>query len=98
MLRPCRHAMCISISCMLHVIDVCTAEEAFAHDLSLAMFILVIIDILNSLLDQWTSETQKMNHMINSPSFSIKDSQNHFLNEKSIVNEDINIDTLDEDN
>ena len=60
--------------------------------------ILVIIDILNSLLDQWTSETQKMNHMINSPSFSIKDSQNHFLNEKSIVNEDINIDTLDEDN
>ena len=45
MLRPCRHAMCISISCMLHVIDVCTAEEAFAHDLSLAMFILVIIDI-----------------------------------------------------
>ena len=40
--------------------------------------ILTIIQILQSLLDQWTSETTRVNHSITSPSFNIEDPQDYF--------------------
>ena len=47
--------------------------------------ILSIIDILNSLITQWTSETTRIEHTIDSPSFNIDDSQKYFTSDAVVA-------------